>query len=218
MPWTCHSWGTTPAERSLELPCDSLIEEVDHIYHRGASIQASPGVVFRWLCQLRGGTYVFLSAGSRRLTPGLEDLAVGQSVMDAFEIVGFRRHEHLTIRTRPGGLEAKLYGDVVVSYAVTPGPEGTCRLLVRTRIRYPRILGLALRFVLPCMDLVMMRRQLRNLKKLAETSEARLSVASIASFVARRRHNAAVRGARGRATRRQRRLQFRTRGSRTRPA
>jgi len=218
MLWPCYSWGATPEERLLDLPCDSLVEGAEHVYHRAVSVQASTSVVFRWLCQLRGGTYVFVSGASRRLTPGLEELAAGQSVMDAFEIVSFQHDEHLTVRTRPGSLEAKVYGEVAVSYGVISGPGQGCRLLVRTRIRYPRILGLVLRFLLPWLDLFMMRRQLLNLKRLSEHLQRDLLVESWKLSIARRRHDATVRAARARAMRRRRRLQFRRPGSRTPPA
>ena len=168
MPLVCYSWGTTPEERSLDFPCDSVIPEVDDVYQRGITIESSPEIVFRWLCQLRIGMYVLGRKDSPDLAPQFDALAVGQAVMDFFEIVSYVYNKHLTIRTKPGTLESKIYGDVAVSYVVIPENEQRCRLLVRTRIRYPRILGILLRFALPWGDLIMMRRQMQNLKKLSE--------------------------------------------------
>ena len=168
MPLLCHSWGTTYQERLLDFPCDSVIEEVDDIYHRGVTVESSPGIIFRWLCQLRNGMYVFGRKDSPDLSSKLDDLTVGQIVMDFFEIISFEFNKHLTIRTKQGTPESKIYGDVAVSYVIIPENEHRCRLLVRTRIRYPRILGILLRFVLPWGDLIMIRRQLYNFKKLSE--------------------------------------------------
>jgi hypothetical protein len=168
MPLLCHSWGTRREERLFHFPCDSILEGFDDTYYRGVTIEASPEVIFRWLCQLRVATYAFGRKDSPGLISGLDELALDQSVMDFFEIVSFERNKHLTIRTKNGTFESKIYGDVAVSYVIIPEGERQYRLLVRCHIRYPRILGILLRFVLPWGDLIMMRRQLHNFKKLSE--------------------------------------------------
>jgi hypothetical protein len=67
----------------------------------------------------------------------------------------------------------KTFGDVGVSYLVVPiaGPRARgCRLLVKLVVKYPAGLkGRLMRALLPWGDLVMMRRQLLNLKQLAES-------------------------------------------------
>lgn len=168
MPLLCYSWGTTPQERSLDFPCNSIIEEVDHIYHRGITIETSPEIIFRWLCQLRAAKYSFGRNSSPDLIPGLDELEIGQDIMDIFELVDFEHNRHLTVRTKKGTREARIYGDVAVSYLIVPESEHRCRLLIKCRIKYPRILGVLMRFILPWGDLIMMRRQLHNFKKLSE--------------------------------------------------
>jgi hypothetical protein len=65
-----------------------------------------------------------------------------------------------------------IFGDTVVSYVILPGDEGSCRLLVKIRIRYPRgILGWVMGLILPPGDWLMMRRQLLNFKELSERME-----------------------------------------------
>jgi hypothetical protein len=164
-----YSWGTSPQERLPVFPCDLLLERADETLYRGITIQAPPPIIFRWVCQLRAGTYALGRGDSPDLIPGLDALAAGQSVMSFFEIVSFECDHHLTIRTRPGTPESKFYGDVVASYVILPESEQRCRLLLRCHIRYPATIpGRLLRFVLPWGDLIMSSWQLRKLKKLAE--------------------------------------------------
>jgi hypothetical protein len=176
-PSASATWGTTAAERALPFPCDRLIPAPDAALYRGVSVAAPAAVVYRWLCQLRVAPYSYdwidnLGRQSpRRLTPGLDDLAVGQEVMRIFTLAGFERNRHLTIRTKPQITILQLVEDLAGTYLVVPAEGDTCRLLVKLVVRYPP--GLAGRLAgwfLPWGDLVMMRRQLLNLKKLAERS------------------------------------------------
>jgi len=62
---------------------------------------------------------------------------------------------------------------VAVSYTVAPTDSGNTRLVVKLAVRYPRaLLGWLTRAILPWGDLIMMRRQLLNLKRLAERGVA----------------------------------------------
>jgi hypothetical protein len=118
-------------------------------------------------------SYDWIDNGGRRsprtLTPGLEHLAVGQSMMGIFTLVDFAKDRHLTLRIKPGTGAGSLFGDVALTYLiVTEGPD-RCRLLVKIAARYPRgLTGALMRWGLPWGDLVMMRRQLLNLRSLAE--------------------------------------------------
>lgn len=169
------AWGTDAEERRLSYPCDSTLERFDRAYFRGVTIAAEPAVVFRWLCQLRVAPYSydwldnFGRRSPRSLTPGLEELAVGQTVMTIFELAGFAAGEHITIRTPRRRWMAKLMGEAAISYRIVPGTGGACRLLVKLAVRYPRgPMGWLMRLTLPGADLIMMRRQLLNFKRLAE--------------------------------------------------
>lgn len=174
-----RTWGTQPHEPALAFPCDQFIPCPDDDYYRGITIQAQPQVVFRWLCQMRIAPYSYdwidnLGRQSpRQLTPGLEELAVGQQVLQIFELVDFVRDQHLTLRIKPGTLAYRLFGDTAVSYCVTANEAQSCRLLVKMIVRYPAgISGWLMRRILPRGDLIMMRRQLLNFKTLAEQSAA----------------------------------------------
>jgi len=169
--WT---WGTTPAERELAFPCDRHLPGTSEALFRAVDVNASPGVVFRWLCQLRVAPYSydwidnFGRSSPRELTPGLDALAVGQRAMGFFTLVEFERDGHLTFLARSGPL-----GDWAVTYRVLARGERGARLVVKLVVRYPDgLVGWVLRRVAPWADLVMMRKQLLTLAGLAEAGEA----------------------------------------------
>ncbi len=158
-------WGATAGDRALPLACDELLPDAGLVAHRAIAIDATPGTVFRWLCQLRAAPYSYdlLDNRGRRspreLTPGLEELAVGQRFMSIFTLRSFSRDDHITLRSRR----------VAVSYAVRADGSGS-RLVVRIRAALP--LGRLLAAPLALGDLVMMRKQLLTLKALAERTGA----------------------------------------------
>jgi hypothetical protein len=163
------TWGSTAAERAMALPCDRWLPEPDSVLHRAIAINAPAETVFRWLCQLRAAPYSYdlVDNWGRRspqtLTPGLDDLEPGQRVMTIFDLVEFERDRHLTLVLRRA---SRVFGESAVTYAVVPdGGRERCRLLVRISA-----CGGRFRRLLPWLDLVMMRRQLLNLKRLAEAS------------------------------------------------
>jgi len=170
---TVRHWGTSVEERRRSFSCDRWLPGPDEALYRGVTIDAPPEVVFRWLCQLRAAPYSYdwIDNWGRRspraLTPGLERLAIGQRVMTIFELVEFEPGRHLTLRTLPS---VRLFGTLLVTYLVAPQAGGS-RLLAKLVMRYPSgARGWLMRRLLPTGDLIMMRRQLLNLKRLAEGS------------------------------------------------
>ena len=137
-------------------------------------MRAPAAVAWRWLCQLRAAPYSYdwIDNGGRRsprtLTPGLEELAVGQPVMRIFRLASFVPERHLTLALAPGRGE-RLFGRVVVTYRVVARGAERSRILAKLRFEPPPGLwGRALGRLLPWGDLVMMRKQLRTLARLAE--------------------------------------------------
>src|SRR5687768_16216757 len=175
MPWISHTWGTSPEETRYSFPCDELISHPDDSLFRGVTIKAHADVVFRWLCQMRVAPYSYdlIDNGGRRspqqLTPGLEQLAIGQEVMTIFVLADFEQDRHLTIRLKPNSRASRTFGDIACSYLIIPTSPVICRLLVKLVVKHPTTLkGKLLQPLLPWGDLIMMRRQLLNFKKLAE--------------------------------------------------
>jgi hypothetical protein len=167
--WAAN-WGAEPAELAEPLPCDPLLPNAAIVVHRAVTVRAAPALVYRWLCQLRVAPYSydlvdnFGRRSPQRLTPGLDRLERGQRVMTMFRLVDFARDEHLTLLHASG-----LMGIVAVTFATVPRGDRT-RLLARFRwtppplplVREPLMTAWAVG------DLALARRQLLNLKALAE--------------------------------------------------
>ena len=159
-------WGSTEEERARTYPCDRHVPGASSALYRAVDIAAPPSLVFCWLCQLRVAPYCYdwLDNGGRQSPrardPANEQLAIGDSVMKIFRLVELERDHHLTLVLAP----PSRYGEVAVTYQVTPAPSGS-RLVVKVASR------LCLRLLHPLLavgDLVMMRKQLLTLKELAE--------------------------------------------------
>jgi hypothetical protein len=126
--------------------------------------------VFRWLCQLRKAPYSydildnFGRRSPRELTPGLEHLERGQKFMMFYELVDFEPDRSITIVFKRF---LWMFGQRAVTYRVTPAGAGS-RLVAKIRHRKPPLpFGLTVPHVLPFLDLIMMRKQLLTLRKLA---------------------------------------------------
>jgi hypothetical protein len=170
-----NTWGTRAEERRLFYPCDRLMPQPDDSLYRGVTVDASSQTVFRWLCQMRVAPYSYdwidngCRESPRELTPGLEDLVIGQDLMEIFQLADFAPGRHLTIRIKSNSRAQRLFGDIAGSYLVEPRDARSSRLLVKLVVQHPRgVWGRLMRSFLPWGDLIMMRRQLLNFKHLAE--------------------------------------------------
>jgi hypothetical protein len=168
-----YVWGATAAECARAQPCDRFLTNADDALFRAVDIAAPPAVAFRWLCQLRAAPYSYDWIDNRgrqsplTLTPGLDQLAIGQRVMGVFRLVDFKPNRRLTI-VLDSPFAAALLGEVAITYALS-STRGNSRLLVKLLVRYPRgLFGFGMRYTLPLADLIMMRKQLLTLKHLAE--------------------------------------------------
>ena len=169
-----EGWGSTVEERERRYPCDDVLPEPEQVLFRAVTVDAPPHVVFRWLCQMKLAPYSYdlvdnLGRRSpRHLVPGVEHLVVGEKVI-LFELASFAHDQQITLSVRGH----RLFGDLAISYVVVPAGSGRTRLVVKLAVvRAGGLLGAMLRPVLPAGDLVMMRRQLLNLKALAEATSA----------------------------------------------
>lgn len=153
------TWGVRPPERTAPLPCDGLLGRPGVHADRAISIHAPPATVFAWLCQLRVAPYSYDALDNlgrrspRARNPQLVHLETGQRFMTLFALDSFTDGEQITLRSN----------GVAVTYRVRPGGAGA-RLHARVVFGGPRLVGR----LLALGDLVMMRKQLLTLKRLAE--------------------------------------------------
>jgi len=165
------TWGSTPGERADCYPCDGLLEQPDLVAFRATAVGAPAPILFRWVCQLRVAPYSYdlidnLGRRSpRQLTPGVEQLEVGQRWMTIFRLVDFDPGRSVTVLHR---------GPLVRQVAVTLPRRRGVRAQLADRgqgageIPLRLSAGGPLRRFWASADVVMMRRQLLNLKALAE--------------------------------------------------
>jgi len=171
---TVRWWGATPEERQRRYPCDAVLPEHDEAYYRAVSIRAGASAVFPWLCQLRVAPYSydwidnFGRRSPRARTPALENLQAGQPFMSIFELVDFERDVQITLRLRRTGP----FPPLAVSYTLSPQSQAECRLVAKIIVQLrPGLRGGLVRRIGPTLDWIMMRRQLLNLKGLAEDDQ-----------------------------------------------
>jgi hypothetical protein len=142
---------------------------------RAITVAAPVALTWRWLCQVAVAPYSYDwidnrgRRSPRELTPGADRLELGQTMAVVFRLVSVEDGRQWTAVTTPRG--QRLFGPVAMTYAAEPDPAGSrivCRLAVAADGRLRRAKAYALGWG----DLVMMRRQLLNLKALAERDAA----------------------------------------------
>ncbi|MCE5324415.1 hypothetical protein LLG46_14030 [bacterium] len=178
-----YTWGTTPEERKLEYACDRFWEKKGRecAFYRGVTINASPEVIYKWLCQIRVAPYSYdwidnlCRRSPRTLTPGIDDLSIGMHIQEMFEVIDFERDRSITVRAIPRKMEYMRLLDMVVTYMIVPRSDANCRLLVKGYCNFTDDpLGRLSHKFLLWGDLIMMRKQLLNFKSLAQKTRSAL--------------------------------------------
>ena len=163
-------WGASPAEASRHYPADDLVPGA-LLLTRAISVRAPVDLTWRWLCQVAVAPYSYDWIDNRghrspdTLTPGADQLEVGQTMAVVFRLTSFDDGHHWTAMTTPRG--QRMFGPVAMTYAAeADGPDTriVCRIAAAARGPLGRVRAHALAWG----DLVMMRRQFLNLKALAE--------------------------------------------------
>jgi hypothetical protein len=137
-------------------------------------VRAPAELVWRWLCQIAVAPYSYdlIDNLGRRspqvLTPGADELELGQTMAFVFRLVSFDAPHQWTAITTPRG--QWLFGRIGLTYAAEPDAVGS-RIVCRLAAEPGGPLGRMRMHALAWGDLVMMRRQLLNLKALAEGTD-----------------------------------------------
>jgi hypothetical protein len=165
-------WGVSDEEVARHYPCDDLLPAPVWQAWRGVTVHAARRDVWPWIAQIRLAPYSYdwIDNLGRRSPQQLRD-AVEPAPGQHFTTAGGRPAGRI-LSVEPGvQLTATIMG-AVMSYALVPigGPaSGPTRLLLK-------VTGAHERWIAPLLsvgDLVMARRQLLNLKRLAERSSTR---------------------------------------------
>jgi hypothetical protein len=167
-----NSWGATEIETAEHYPCDEVLTGPTESWFRAVPTAAEPAAQYRWLCQLRYAPYSYdlidnLGRRSpRTLTPGATDLAVGRPMMRIFTLADVVPSRELTLHLTDRAAR-RVFGDVAITYRATPG-----RLVAKLAVGAPAgPISSARRALLAWGDLVMMRRQLLTLARLAARAQ-----------------------------------------------
>src|SRR3954454_18251433 len=162
-------WGATPDEHARPYPADAMVDGPVLRMTRAVPVDADLELVWRWLCQMEVGPYSYDwidnrgRRSPRHLTSGVQDPAVGQRIQ-VFRVTDVEPGHQWSGLTVP-----KVFGRTAVTYAVEPSDDGS-RLVCRIATGQRGPVAWAWSRLLAWGDLVMMRKQLLNLKELAETT------------------------------------------------
>ncbi len=165
-------WQVTAVERAERYPCQDLVDAGAELWLRAVDVDASTDVLYRWLCQLSVAPYSYdlLDNRGRRsprtLTPGVDDLVVGQRMLTIFHLAEVRPGHGFTLVPDSGARRA--FGDFAITYDAVDRGGGRSRLLASLAVEAHTPVQRVRRRALAWGDLVMMRKQLRTLKACAE--------------------------------------------------
>jgi hypothetical protein len=160
-------WGVTDAEVARRYPCDDVVQAPTLQAWRGVTVRAPAERVWPWVTQIRLAPYAYdwidnLGRRSPRELRGLPEPRVGEPFSAAF---GGRPAGRI-LSVEPGAQLTGFIMGAAMSYVLVPLPDdsGATRLLLK--VAAPGRPAMAP--LLCAGDLVMARRQLRTLARLAE--------------------------------------------------
>ena len=161
-------WGVSDSEVARSYPCDEFVVPPAWQAWRGVGVAAPAAAVWPWVGQVRLAPYSYDWIDNRgRRSPrelvGLAEPRVGES----FTSVGGRALGRIVSVETGKQLTGTIMG-AFMSYVLVPEERDSTRLLLKVVMRTTRVKALGLSVG----DLVMARRQLLNLKRLAERPRA----------------------------------------------
>jgi len=161
-------WGVSDSEVARSYPCDEFVVPPAWQAWRGVGVAAPAAAVWPWVGQVRLAPYSYDWIDNRgRRSPrelvGLAEPRVGES----FTSVGGRALGRIVSVETGKQLTGTIMG-AFMSYVLVPEEHDSTRLLLKVVMRTTRVKALGLSVG----DLVMARRQLLNLKRLAERPSA----------------------------------------------
>ncbi|MGW5240155.1 hypothetical protein ACWEOW_14595 [Monashia sp. NPDC004114] len=157
-------WGVSPEETKLTFACDDFVRAPALTAWRGVSVDAPGAEVWTWVTQVRVAPYSYdWIDNGRRLSPrevlGLPEPVVGES----FTASAGRKLGRIVHVEQGRSLTGHILG-AYMTYLLAPQADSRTRLLLKVVMETNPVVAQAL-----CVgDLVMARRQLLTIKRLAE--------------------------------------------------
>jgi hypothetical protein len=157
-------WGVSPEETTLAFACDDFVTAPALSAWRGVSVDAPTAEVWTWVTQVRVAPYSYdwIDNGRRRSPRevlGLPEPVAGES----FTASAGRKLGRIVHVEQGRSLTGHILG-AYMTYLLAPQAEGRTRLLLKVVMETNPVVAQAL-----CLgDLVMARRQLLTIKRLAE--------------------------------------------------
>ncbi len=157
-------WGVSDNETLRTYPCDDFLDSPTLQAWRGVRVEVPAEAVWPWVAQVRLAPYSYdwidnLGRRSPRELAGLPEPRVGER----FTTVGGREVGRI-LSVDPGKQLTGTIMGAFMSYVLVPVDYRTTRLLLKVVMQPARWKAPALSVG----DLIMARRQLLNLKQLAE--------------------------------------------------
>lgn len=157
-------WGVRDSEIRRSYPCDEFVTAPTLQAWRGVDVQAPAEAVWPWVTQVRLAPYSYdwidnLGRRSPGELVGLAEPRVGER----FTTAGGRKLGRI-VSVDPGNQLTGTIMGAFLSYVLVPQDHHTTRLLLKVVMHTNRWAALGLSVG----DLIMARRQLLNLKRLAE--------------------------------------------------
>ncbi|MFY9929902.1 MAG: hypothetical protein WAK82_18035 [Streptosporangiaceae bacterium] len=158
-------WGVSTSEMLRSYPCDAFVASPVLQAWRGVRVEAPAAAVWPWVAQVRIAPYSYdwidnLGRRSPRQLIGLPEPRAG----DRFTTAAGRRGVGRIVSVDPGRQLTGTIGGACMSYVLVPQEPDATRLLLKLVVRTSRWAAVGLSVG----DLIMSRRQLLNLKQLAE--------------------------------------------------
>jgi hypothetical protein len=168
-------WGVSTSEISRSYPCDAFVAGPTLQAWRGVRVEAPAAAVWPWVAQVRIAPYSYdwidnLGRRSPRELMGLPEPQAGER----FTTAAGRRGVGRIVSVDPGRQLTGTIGGVFMSYVLVPEQPDVTRLLLKLVARTSRWAALGLSVG----DAIMARRQLLNLKQLAEHHQHQGAAAS----------------------------------------
>jgi hypothetical protein len=162
-------WNVSNDEVSRHYPCDDFVSPPRVEAWRGVTVCAGPHAVWPWVAQIRLAPYSYdwIDNLGRKSPREILDLPE-PTIEEPFTTAATRRLGRILSIEPCEQLTDRIAG-VVISYVLVPQRSAT-RLLMKIAAPAPRWL-VPLLSVGVIGDLVMARRQLLNLKRLAEQTQ-----------------------------------------------